>query len=96
MKNGNNKNYATEIAFRFYFLRSRLLAADIYVYSFYSITDVDESDEHLNNESNNTMISQNITRDSDGLIVPKKLVNPCLQSTDRQNLHRELLFNQKM
>ncbi|KAL9695700.1 hypothetical protein quinque_014985 [Culex quinquefasciatus] len=31
-----------------------------------------------------------------GLIVPKKLINPCVDSMDRQNLHRELMFNQKM
>ncbi|CAO1387165.1 unnamed protein product [Diamesa hyperborea] len=42
------------------------------------------------------MISQNSTADPQGLIVPKKLVNPCLESLDRQNLHRELLFNQKL
>ncbi|XP_055592013.1 uncharacterized protein LOC129743831 [Uranotaenia lowii] len=34
--------------------------------------------------------------DSQGLIMPKKLVNPCVESMDRQNLHRELMFNQKM
>jgi len=32
----------------------------------------------------------------EGLILPRKPVNPCLLSTDRQNLHRELLFNEKM
>uniref|UniRef100_A0A6B2ECH1 Protein FAM107B n=1 Tax=Phlebotomus kandelakii TaxID=1109342 RepID=A0A6B2ECH1_9DIPT len=37
-----------------------------------------------------------VNTDSQGLIVPKKLVNPCLESSDRQNLHRELLFNQKV
>ncbi|XP_055699359.1 protein FAM107B isoform X2 [Phlebotomus papatasi] len=37
-----------------------------------------------------------VITDSQGLIVPKKLVNPCLESSDRQNLHRELLFNQKI
>ena len=31
----------------------------------------------------------------EGLILPKKLVNPCLESKERQDLHRELLFNQK-
>lgn len=38
------------------------------------------------------------TRDmhQDGLILPRKPVNPCLTSADHQNLHRELLFNQKM
>ena len=33
--------------------------------------------------------------DAQGLIMPKKLVNPCVLSTDRQNLHRELMFNNK-
>lgn len=39
----------------------------------------------------------NIERtDEEGLILPKKLINPCLESRDRQNLHRELLFNNKV
>lgn len=37
-----------------------------------------------------------VPTDSHGLIVPKKLANPCLESSDRKNLHRELMFNQKM
>lgn len=32
----------------------------------------------------------------DGLILPRKPQNPCLESSERQNVHRELLFNQKM
>lgn len=32
----------------------------------------------------------------DGLIVPRKPVNPCLESAERKSLHRELLFNQKI
>lgn len=47
-------------------------------------------------EDNAEMISSNVARNEEGLILPKKLINPCLESTDRQNLHRELLFNQKM
>lgn len=35
-------------------------------------------------------------REDGGLILPKKLLNPCLESKERKNLHRELLFNQKM
>lgn len=31
-----------------------------------------------------------------GLIMPRKLANPVLESADRKSLHRELLFNQKM
>ncbi|XP_052867825.1 protein FAM107B [Anopheles cruzii] len=40
--------------------------------------------------------SQSVMTDSQGLILPKKLVNPVLESMDRQNLHRELKFNQKI
>lgn len=32
----------------------------------------------------------------EGLILPKKPHNPCIDSSDRQNLHRELMFNQKI
>ncbi|CAH1966537.1 unnamed protein product [Acanthoscelides obtectus] len=32
----------------------------------------------------------------DGLILPRKPANPVKENTDRQNLHRELLFNQKV
>ncbi|XP_054276214.1 uncharacterized protein LOC128995277 [Macrosteles quadrilineatus] len=32
----------------------------------------------------------------EGLIMPRKLPNPCLQSRDHRDLHRELLFNQKV
>lgn len=31
----------------------------------------------------------------DGLVVPRKLVNPCLESRERIDLHRELRFNVK-
>lgn len=34
--------------------------------------------------------------DDKGLIMPKKLVNPCLESSEKKSLHRELMFNQKM
>uniref|UniRef100_A0A1B6GH96 Protein FAM107B n=2 Tax=Cuerna arida TaxID=1464854 RepID=A0A1B6GH96_9HEMI len=33
---------------------------------------------------------------TENLIMPRKLQNPCLDSKDHQNLHRELLFNQKI
>jgi hypothetical protein len=32
----------------------------------------------------------------EGLILPKKLINPCLESKERLDLHRELMFNQKV
>ncbi|XP_071443939.1 uncharacterized protein [Hetaerina americana] len=40
--------------------------------------------------------SSALTMDQEGLILPRKPQNPCLDSVDRQNLHRELLFNQKI
>lgn len=69
------------------------LAADVF-FSVSVIADDDlaEYDESISAE----MISSNNVRDEEGLIIPKKLINPCLESSDRQNLHRELLFNQKM
>jgi len=33
--------------------------------------------------------------DEQGLIIPKKLVNPNLESSDKKSLHKELKFNQK-
>lgn len=44
----------------------------------------------------NHSATQGVMTDAQGLIVPKKLINPCVESMDRQNLHRELMFNQKM
>ena len=35
----------------------------------------------------------NVTED--GLILPRRLVNPCLESRERLDLHRELRFNAK-
>lgn len=37
-----------------------------------------------------------VQTDANGLILPKKLINPCMTSTDRKQLHRELKFNTKM
>ncbi|XP_062121197.1 protein FAM107B isoform X1 [Drosophila sulfurigaster albostrigata] len=37
-----------------------------------------------------------VQTDSDGLILPKKLINPCMESTDRKELHRELKFNARI
>ncbi|XP_026739774.1 actin-associated protein FAM107A [Trichoplusia ni] len=33
---------------------------------------------------------------SDGLIAPRRLPNPCMESPQRMDLHRELLFNQRI
>ena len=34
--------------------------------------------------------------DGHGLIAPRRVPNPCLESPVRMDLHRELMFNQKM
>lgn len=44
----------------------------------------------------NAQQAPGVVRDANGQIIPKKIINPCLDSIDRQNLHRELMFNQKM
>ncbi|KAL5274030.1 hypothetical protein ACFFRR_000659 [Megaselia abdita] len=40
--------------------------------------------------------THSVVTDSDGLILPKKLMNPCMESKDRKDLHRELMFNNKV
>ncbi|XP_050533766.1 uncharacterized protein LOC126901393 [Daktulosphaira vitifoliae] len=58
-----------------------------------------QKDRQQNIKTNGTtMATADCTRDmhQDGLILPRKPVNPCLTSADHQNLHRELLFNQKI
>lgn len=59
---------------------------------------------HLNNNNNNHMnMSENVTErlhggvllDKDGLVVPRKPANPCIESHERRDLHRELMFHQK-
>ncbi|XP_076362994.1 uncharacterized protein LOC143253278 isoform X2 [Tachypleus tridentatus] len=37
-----------------------------------------------------------IQYDKEGFILPRKPANPCLESSERQSLHRELLFNQRI
>lgn len=37
-----------------------------------------------------------VQTDAEGLILPKKLINPCIENTDRKELHRELKFNARM
>ncbi|ALC40323.1 CG9328 [Drosophila busckii] len=37
-----------------------------------------------------------VQTDAEGLILPKKLINPCIESIDRKELHRELKFNARI
>lgn len=46
-------------------------------------------------QKENNRPSGNNRFDENGLVLPKKLVNPSLDSTEKKSLHRELLFNQK-
>lgn len=50
----------------------------------------------LNDGSGGTVAAAGGAGDGGGLITPRRLINPCLESTPRQDLHRELMFNQKM
>lgn len=50
----------------------------------------------LNEGSGGTVTAAGGTGDGGGLIAPRRLINPCLESSPRQDLHRELMFNQKM
>jgi len=71
--------------------------------------DYSDSDEDENSDSCkmspqpnrvSTTTSANVnghtTTSEDGLVLPRKVNNPCLDSKEKQNLHRELLFNQKI
>lgn len=55
--------------------------------------------QNNNNNNNNTnQISERlggIVLDKEGLVVPRKPANPCAESMERRDLHRELMFNQK-
>lgn len=48
------------------------------------------------NNTNNTIGQQLPHFDEEGLVIPRKPVNPCLESTDRKSLHKEMLWNQKV
>lgn len=56
---------------------------------------------YVNQNNNNSSISDrlgsggSVLLDKDGLVVPRKPGNPCLDSMERKDLHRELLFHQK-
>ncbi|XP_076341120.1 protein FAM107B-like isoform X1 [Tachypleus tridentatus] len=52
----------------------------------------------LNNAGNakRGLCSSDVLFSEDGLVIPRKLPNPCRESTERKNVHRELLFNNKI
>ena len=42
-----------------------------------------------------TVRSRGTMKDENGLILPRKLQNPCMASTPVQDLHREIRWNKK-
>lgn len=58
--------------------------------------DYSDSEDPENRRKPRPGLSNGVQFTEDGLVVPKKPTNPCLESSERQNLHRELLFNQKI
>ncbi|CAH2075377.1 unnamed protein product, partial [Iphiclides podalirius] len=42
------------------------------------------------------MVQEGEGQGGDGLIAPRRLPNPCLESPQRMDLHRELMFNQRI
>lgn len=71
---------------------------------------IPEPDYHDNDEDDEQIRNGNFPVDSpymahvylpsessvDEIITPKKLANPCLESREKKELHRELLMNQKL
>ncbi|XP_020812328.1 protein FAM107B isoform X1 [Drosophila serrata] len=64
-----------------------------------------QSPAEVENATGTTMMSMTssppatptgVQTDQDGLILPKKLINPCMENTDRKELHRELKFNARI
>ncbi|GBP25781.1 hypothetical protein EVAR_94799_1 [Eumeta japonica] len=43
-----------------------------------------------------SMVQEGEVGGAGGLIAPRRIPNPCLQSPQRMDLHRELLFNQRI
>ena len=58
--------------------------------------DYDDTDPPSGGVSRSRIHSSPSKDSGSGLVVPKKLPNPVLESKERQDLHRELLMNQKM
>lgn len=69
--------------------------------------DYNENEANKNNNSlsgkpttirqNSNSANRNMPQfDDEGLVVPRKPCNPCAESNERRNLHKEMLWNQKM
>ncbi len=63
-----------------------------------SLNSILNQNNNNNNTNNINQISERlggIVLDKEGLVVPRKPANPCVESMERRDLHRELMFNQK-
>ncbi|KAH8271680.1 hypothetical protein KR044_000931, partial [Drosophila immigrans] len=61
-----------------------------------SLTEIDTAGTMMSMSSSPPPTPTGVQTDSDGLILPKKLINPCMENTDRKELHRELKFNARI
>lgn len=52
--------------------------------------------QFANNRMNGADRLSQTQLNKDGLVIPRKPANPCIESMERRDLHRELLFSQKM
>ncbi|CAH1966536.1 unnamed protein product [Acanthoscelides obtectus] len=70
----------------------------VYIFEGSKVSDKDETaamiPDTIKSSNNHHPPPPHLTED--GLILPRKPANPVKENTDRQNLHRELLFNQKV
>ncbi|EDW03272.1 GH14357 [Drosophila grimshawi] len=55
-----------------------------------------EADTMMSMSSSPPATPTGVQTDSEGLILPKKLINPCLENTDHRSLNRELKFNARI
>ncbi|KAH8419265.1 hypothetical protein KR222_002055 [Zaprionus bogoriensis] len=55
-----------------------------------------DSDTMMSMSSSPPPTPTGVQTDAEGLILPKKLINPCMENTDRKELHRELKFNARI
>ncbi|XP_013777354.2 uncharacterized protein LOC106462028 [Limulus polyphemus] len=56
----------------------------------------EDKDRKIRQPRSRSRSTGGIQYNNEGLILPKKPANPCLESSERQSLHRELLFNQRI
>ncbi|XP_034475090.1 protein FAM107B isoform X1 [Drosophila innubila] len=61
-----------------------------------SLTEIDTAGTMMSMSSSPPATPTGVQTDAEGLILPKKLINPCMENIDRKELHRELKFNARI